>query len=154
MKINKKYLEKIIKEEISRMLTEMDSPRVKMLHEFFLDLFRAYTNSIKIQSRKVRLRIAGMEDDYKKVLEDGMKDLGMNASDLYDELLDNFQDKIDNNMFVTLRDILEQAMLADDEDFRIGTEDKEDMEKGMYDRFKNYHGRPDIRLVDKEEEIK
>ncbi len=55
-------------------------------------------------------------------------------------------------MFLVVRDVLTSKMLADDEDFRIGTEDKEDMEKGMYDRFKNYHGKPDIRLVKDDED--
>jgi hypothetical protein len=147
MKITKNYLKKIIKEEIEKILFEMDNPRIKMLHQFFVDLFTAYTNSMKADKMATKLRVVGKDYDFKKVLRDGMRDLGMNASDLYDELMDNFQDKIDGNMFVTLRDILEQQMLADDEDFRLGTEDKEDIIKGDYNRFKNYHGKPDIRLV-------
>jgi hypothetical protein len=147
MKITKNYLKKIIKEEIEKILFEMDNPRIKMLHQFFVDLFTAYTNSMKADKMATKLRVVGKDYDFKKVLRDGMRDLGMNASDLYDELMDNFQDKIDGNMFVTLRDILEQQMLADDEDFRLGTEDKEDITKGDYNRFKNYHGKPDIRLV-------
>jgi hypothetical protein len=147
MKITKKYLEKIIKEEIEKILLENDNPRILMLREFFLDLFRAYTNAMKAEKKPTKLYVVGKDYDYKKILKDGMRDLGMNASDLYDELMDNFEDKIDHNMFVTLRGILEDQMLADDEDFRLGTEDRQDIEDGDYDRFKNYHGKPNIRLV-------
>jgi len=148
MKITEKYLKKIISEEIDNIFEEIENPRKQQMFEFFLNLYKAYKADEKYYNKK--LKPADVNTDYKQILADGIKETGMNATDLYDELY-NFEGEIDQNMFEVIRDILTAQMLYDDKDDRIGTEDKEDLEKGMYDRFKNYHGKPDVRLVDDDE---
>ncbi len=148
MKINEGYLKKIISEEIEKYLHETYNKRQEQLFSFFLDLYKSYEADNKYYNKK--LKPADVSTNYNEILNTGINNFGMNASDLYDEL-ETLKNGMDNDMYQTVKNLLTNKMLSDDKDFRLGTEDKEDLEKGMYDRFKNYHGKPDVRLTDDDE---
>lgn len=143
MKISKKYLNKVIKEELNKFLIEMQNER-EML-DMYVELHDSLVNKEKYIGKKIKPVTDKLT--FEELLSDIKSEKGMSAYDLYDELR-SFQDKIDSDMYEKLRDAFQDKIYEEDSEYIKGPQQSDDeFDAEMSDLYMKTHGKPDLRIV-------
>lgn len=143
MKISKNYLKKIIKEELSAVISEMSNEREMV--EIYVRLHNALINKEKNLGKN--LKIVKDEESFEDILDEIKTEKNMSAYDLYEDIK-NFKDKIDSNMYERLRDAFQNKIYEEDAEYiKEPEKDDDELDAEMSDMYRKIYGKPDLRIV-------
>lgn len=142
MKISKEYLQKIINEEINKILTEADNEQEFL--SIFVDMYNALNKREKTLGKKFKL--VDNSPSFYEILSKAKRDKGVDSNDLLD-ILQNMSDKIDKQMYQSLRDAFTNDIYEIDAEYLDKSEDQDQFDSKMSDMYQKTTGKPDLRIV-------